>query len=305
MTALAEIFTRSAPFVRHDVPLAPFTSFGIGGPAQFYAEPENAAQVQLLRRIFGDYGCPVRVMGAGTNLLVDDRGADGLVMRTCRMNRVERDGCRVRSGVGATISSLIRGSLRWELGGLAELAGIPGTVGGAVATNAGTSHGSIGPFVETVTGVDADGCMATVDGSRLEMGYRSARLDGMIVCDVTLALNRRSESDTRGLMRQWLGERKATQPLRERSAGCIFKNPPGIGAGRLIDQLGLKGTRCGDAEVSRRHANFIINRGRATAADVLGLMQSIQRIVREEKGIELEPEIEIWERSNKEGDHGF
>ncbi len=309
-------FKRNAPFVRSCVPLAPYTSFRIGGTAEFYAEPETEEQVRILLAICKDCSLLFRVMGAGTNLLVDDDGVDGLVIRTCRLHGIEREGGRVTAGVGAPLPQLIDCALGWKLGGLTELAGIPGTVGGALATNAGTRHGSIGPAIETVTGVDPDGRTVTMVGQafslptnqqpgkaapqRLEFDYRTANLRGLTATSVTFALHhepacRTGEDGAAGRIRRMLAERRASQPRYGRSAGCIFKNPPGDSAGRLIDAAGLKGKSCRGAQVSTRHANCIINQGGASSADVIELMQSVRQSVRDRFGVVLEPEIQIWQ----------
>ena len=303
MKSAASALERHAPYVECNVPLAGFTSLGIGGPAEFYAEPESEEQVRTLREICCDHGVPIRVMGAGTNLLIDDRGVDGLVIRTCRMIRVNRDGCRVRAGVGRKLHSLIPMTARWGLGGMGELAGIPGTVGGALAMNAGTRYGCIGPMVQSVTGVDARGCTRTLDASLLKLDYRSSALGQMIVCEVTLSLSDLPSSETTGRVKELLAERKAAQPTNERTAGCTFKKPPGDSAGRMIDAAGMKGQGCGGAQVSQRHANFIINRGDATAADVLILMERVKRSVHDKFGVMLEPEIRIWQRPGEGKGH--
>jgi len=318
MKRAAGIFKRNAPFVRSCVPLAPYTSFRIGGTAEFFAEPETEEQVRILLAICKDCGLLVRVMGAGTNLLIDDDGVDGLVIRTCRLNSIKREGRRVTAGVGTPLPMLIHCTLGWNLGGLSELTGIPGTVGGALATNAGTRYGSIGPTIETVTGIDPDGRTVTMVGQafslptnhqpgkaapqRLEFDYRTANLHGLTATSVTFALHHEPacRADNAGRIRRMLAERWASQPQSGRSAGCVFKNPPGDSAGRLIDAAGLKGKSCGGAQVSTRHANFIINRTPAAGTssdDVIELMQSISQSVRDRFGVALEPEIQIWQRA--------
>jgi UDP-N-acetylmuramate dehydrogenase len=295
-------FARHAPFVVSNVSLAPFTSFGIGGPAEFYAEPDSTRQMQLLRKTCCDYDIDLYVLGAGTNLLIDDAGVAGLVIRTNRLVEVRREGNRVAAAVGAKLPALIRTTMQWDLGGLGELAGIPGTVGGAVATNAGTRHGCIRPVVESVAAIDADGCLSVVDAGQLHMGYRTADLQGLVVVGVNLDLYPEATETTAARVKQWLAERNATQPTTSRSAGCVFKNPPGDSAGKIIDELGLKGTRCGGAEVSTQHANFIINTGGATAADVRQLIQYVRQCVLDRRGIALELEIECWPRGPREND---
>jgi UDP-N-acetylmuramate dehydrogenase len=237
-----------------------------------------------------------RVLGGGANVLVRDDGVDGVVVRLDdpSFKQVRFDGEMLVAGGGADLMRLAHDSVRRGLTGLEYLAGIPGTVGGAIRTNAGGRYGSIGDVVSTVRLLTPTGMTETVAGTALDFGYRRSNVGR---CLVLAAEFRLRQGDRRRVLERYqriLAEKRSSQPLGQRSAGCIFKNPPGESAGRLIDRAGLKGEAVGGAAVSRDHANFIVTRGGATAADVLALVERIRETVRAKHKIELELEIDIW-----------
>jgi UDP-N-acetylmuramate dehydrogenase len=273
--------------------LARYTSFGIGGPAEFFvASGQPEALVEECHR----RGVPYLSLGAGTNLLVADAGVDGLVIRC--VNREWRvDGRRVHAQAGLKMMRLARICADHDLSGFEWAIGVPGTVGGAVYQNAGCWGAEL---VEVLAGVDG---LCPGGGPRLwapadlELGYRTSalrdgRLAGALVTGAWIELRPGDGAASRRQMARWTAERTRTQPIRTKNCGSVFRNPAGDSAGRLVEAAGLKGAREGGAEVSALHANFIVNQGGATAADVDRLVRRIQREVSERSGALLEPEVE-------------
>ncbi|MFH1022912.1 MAG: UDP-N-acetylmuramate--L-alanine ligase [Planctomycetota bacterium] len=281
--------------VRREVPLAACTTFAIGGPAEYFAEPSDADALLGLLKFARGRGVPVRFLGNGSNLLIADEGVRGLVIRLGKgLDFLRREGDEVVAGAGLDLARLVHQCQEWGLGGCECLAGIPGTVGGALVMNAGTRHGCIGDVVREVCVADAGGAARRMERDALEFRYRGSNLRGMPVLDARLALRPADPAVLRETSRGILEKRRETQPLGWRNAGCVFKNPPGAGAGRLIDEAGLKGFREGGVRVSEIHANFIVNDGRGTARDVRTLIERVREAIRVKHGIVLETEIEFW-----------
>lgn len=286
--------------VEENVPLAPRTWFRLGGPARWLVHPyTHQALGEVLRRC-AEQGLPVRLLGSGANLLVDDDGVDGVVVRLDApdFRGVRIEGTTVRAGAGFSLPRLVRRTVDHGLGGLEGLAGIPGSVGGAVWMNAGGRFGQIGDVVTRVGVVDAAGRCHVLSRDDVGFAYRTTRLKGFIICWVELALSRGEPQRLRQRMREIMAYKASTQPLAAHSAGCIFRNPPGASAGALIEQAGLKGCRRGGACVSPAHANFLVADARARAADVIALLRHVQRCVFERLGVWLEPEVVIWSRNS-------
>ena len=290
--------------VRHAEPLSNHTSFRIGGPAEWFAEPSTTEELTQVLQAAHARSLPVVVLGGGTNSLVADRGVRGLVLHLGKgfrdvtvlsnLSRAEaRDGAsstvRLRCGAAVTTQRVVSLASQEGWGGLETLAGLPGQIGGAIAMNAQ----SIGRFVEEVALVSLDGQLRQLGRKDIPFAYRYAGLPSGIIVEAVLQFPRVSPEESADPIRQALCRRNATQELSLPSAGCAFKNPPGMSAGRLIDETGLKGTRIGDAMVSWRHANFIVNVGQATCDDVLSLMEHIQRHVAKHTGVHLEPEVRL------------
>ncbi len=282
--------------VQHAERLANHTSFRIGGPAEWFAEPSSLEELQALLREASGRGMPVSVMGGGTNLLVADEGLRGLTIhlgRAFRLVDVTSDAddptALVQCGAGLFTQHLVMLAGRHGWGELEALAGLPGQVGGAVVMNAQ----QIGRFVECVTLVTFDGTVKHVRGEQIQFAYRYTALEPGILVGVLFRFPKVTPEEAAERIRQVLRNRNTTQDLQLPSAGCAFKNPSGTSAGRLIDQAGLKGSRIGDARVSLRHANFIVNLGQATCDDVLALMEHVQRGVAREFGVWLEPEVRL------------
>ena len=282
--------------VQRDEVLAGHTSFRIGGPAEFYAEPEDEQELVKLLRSARRQGISVSVMGGGTNILVPDHGVRGLVVRTTGLAGEPRflNGMRVVCRGGCRLSEVVRMGILRGLRNVEALAGIPGTVGGAVMGNAGTRLGAIGDFVRTLRFVDLEGAFHEVGAEGLEFAYRKGPDIEGVITEVTLQFEKGDPDVVRSRVVDFLGAREKTQPLWVLSAGCIFKNPGVSGAGQLIEAVGLKGKKAGRAMVSEKHANYVINVGGATAKDVLRLIERMRKEVLDKKGVRLELELKVW-----------
>jgi UDP-N-acetylmuramate dehydrogenase len=290
---LHERFSR---ITRPDEPLAPYTWLKIGGPAQYLVEPASRDELLDVVRFCHEQELPLRVLGGGSNVLVRDEGVSGAVIRLTgdAFAEIAVAGTTVRSGAGALLSHLISRSVQAGLAGLEVLTGIPGTVGGALRGNAGGRAGDIGQFVSGVTVLTATGETFTRTEDELSFAYRESSIIELAVLEATFELSADDpEEITRRMRKLWI-MKKASQPLSSQSAGCIFKNPRGLSAGTLIEQAGLKGTRIGAAEISDRHANFIVTHEAATSGDVLRLIDLARSKVAEQFGVELELEIQVW-----------
>ncbi len=282
--------------IRPCEPLANHTSFRIGGPAEWFAEPSTLDELVSVLREASTAGLPVSVVGGGTNTLAADRGVRGLVLHLGRgfrtiqeVSHQDAPMARVSCGAGLLTQRLVFLAAKHGWGELEALAGLPGQLGGAVAMNAQ----DIGRFVQQISVVSCDGTVRQLTRDQLRFGYRYTALEPGIIAEVILQFPKVPAPEAYERIRRALQHRNATQEVRLPSAGCAFKNPPGVGAGRLIDQSGLKGTRIGDARVSDRHANFIVNMGHATCDDVLSLMEHVQRRVEHAFHVTLEPELRL------------
>ena len=290
------LFDGLESIVREHVPLADLTWFRIGGAARYLAEPETVDQLRDVVVRCRDNEIPLYVLGAGANLLIDDAGVKGMVVRL-RQGEFLRsslvDG-GLRAGGGADMGRLVLRCVRDGLSGLEGLTGIPGSVGGCVRMNAGGAFGDIGSCVETVKVMTEDGEIFTRHHDDLAFAYRSTNITSAFILGAEFRL---TEDDPQRILKQvkqiWI-YKKNTQPLGGRNAGCIFKNPRGMSAGALIDKAGLKGRRVGGAHVSQKHANFILTDQGATASDVLKLINTIRDVVHDNAGVYLELEIEVW-----------
>ena len=278
--------------------LANHTSFRIGGPAEWYAQPQTVEELLRLLREADRQGIPVSVVGGGTNLLVADRGVRGLVISLRRgkpfrtievLSPEDSPRAHIRCGSAIYTQQLVTlgGCHGW--GGVDTLAGVPGQVGGAIVMNAQ----NIGQFVERVRFISFTGELRELTRDQLVFAYRYTRLEPGIIVDAVLGFEKAGPEVVSANIQQLLKYRNTTQEVSLPSAGCAFRNPPGFSAGRLIDEAGLKGSRIGDARVSMRHANFIVNLGQATCDDVLSLMEYVQRRVMRSVGVRLEPEVRL------------
>ncbi len=279
--------------VSYDAPLDEYTSFKIGGPADVLVEPADVEDVGLLLKQARKNKIPLFVVG-GTNLLIRDGGIRGIVVSLAKLRAIKEEPSDVlyaEGGVG--MPTLIGYAVRRSLAGLEWAAGIPGTVGGCVVMNAGTRLGEMKDSLKAVRVVTMKGEVVDLPAATLRFEYRRAHLPKGIVVGAWLQLRQGEKAEISRTVTEYLHYRKDTQPLTMPSAGCVFKNPPRDSAGRLVESMGLKGWRVGDAEVSTKHGNFIVNRGHATAADVIALIGKVRRAVKRRAGVELDLELKI------------
>lgn len=282
--------------VRQGELMAMHTWFQLGGPAEFFAEPTDADQLLALIRRCREESMPVRLLGSGSNILVQDQGVSGVVVRLSEpaFAQISLQGNTITVGGGAKLGQVITTAVHAGLGGLESLVAIPGTLGGALHGNAGTHGGDIGQWVTQASLLTAGGDRITRNRDDLVFGYRESSLDELVILEAKLQLEPDNPQElAKRLQKQWI-VRKASQPMGHQSAGCVFKNPHGVSAGQLIEQAGLKGTRIGGALVSDRHANFIIAEPDCTAQDVLRLIDMVKSQVAARLEVELELELEIW-----------
>ena len=282
--------------VQRDVPLAGLTRFGLGGRARYMFSPRDEAELSGVVRSATEAAVPLRVLGGGANVLIRDDGFDGLVIRldAPSFTAVRYEGSRVIAGGGADLMKLARDCAYRGLAGLECMAGIPGTVGGAVRMNAGGRFGEIASVVESVRLVDRAGRVEVVKGEELGFGYRRSNVGDRTVVEAVLRLESQPAEKVKQRFHEIWRVKSESQPMADHSAGCMFKNPPGDSAGRLIDQAGLKGAEQGRARVSERHANFIVADAGASAADVYALAERVRAQVLELFGEQLEYEIDVW-----------
>lgn len=284
------------PILRVDEPLAPHTWFMLGGPAQYFAQPDSVDELARLVQRCQQEELPMRLLGGGSNVLVRDEGVPGVVVSLSNpaFAKLEVQGTRVSAGGGAKLGHVISTAVGEGLAGLETLVGIPGTVGGALHGNAGGRGGDIGQWTHRASVLTRSGEIVERQREELVFAYRESSLDELVILSADFELEREDpEQLTKRMQTQWIAK-KAAQPLGHERSGCIFKNPRGMSAGMLIDQAGLKGTRVGGAEVSDRHANFMIAEPGATAQDVLRLIELVRSRVADRLSVELETEIEVW-----------
>lgn len=294
-TSLAEkVQGRIRGRVERGIPLARFTTFGVGGPARLIVWPQDEADLQAALALAAEEGLPVLVLGSGSNTLVRDGGFPGLVIRPDAFQELSRDGERIAAGAGLRISRLLAFAAKQGLEGLEILTGVPGTVGGAVWGNAGAWGGAVGDRVLSVRVVRAAEGAAEIPRAEIPFRYRQAGLPaGVVITRASFDLTPGDPGQIRRRISAYLVRRNRTQPVEHRSAGSVFRNPAGDFAGRLVEAAGLKGARRGGAEISLKHGNVIVNLGGASAGDILGLVELARRRVRETSGVELALELQV------------
>lgn len=296
MTLLQQLSGAGIPLLPQES-MSRRTTFGIGGPA-LLLRPQNREQLQTAVALCRGAGQPPFILGRGSNLLVSDAGIARPVIQLGEgLSAVVRQGDTLRCGAGAALISVCLQAARAGLSGLEWAYGIPGSLGGGVYMNAGAYGGEMKDVVAEVTYLDENGDFCTASGEALQFGYRRSVFQQRECCivEAVLALAPGRESEIRAAMEDYMNRRREKQPLEYGSAGSTFKRPAGNYASALVDQCGLKGLAVGGAEVSQKHAGFIINRGGATAAEVLQLIAEVQRTVREKTGYELECEVKYVE----------
>ncbi len=294
MTLEQELKEKLKSEVKINEPMSLHTSWQVGGPADFYLSPADSDEIAVIIRLCKKYNTPFHVIGNGSNLLVLDGGIRGAVINIGEpFCYVEPTPVGLSAGAGTPMTMLAKSAADYSLTGLEFAVGIPGSVGGAVIMNAGAFGGYIGERVKSVKLVNIDGKLITLTGDDLIFGYRTSSLVGKgVVVEVNLILSAGDKESSLTKMEHYLSERRRRHPNLP-SCGSVFRNLPGQPAGQLIENAGGKGLRIGGAEVSEQHANFIINTGTATAADLLATIKAVQSLVKEKYDLELQPEVKI------------
>jgi len=280
--------------VLYGEPLSKHTSLRIGGPADVFIVPSDMDSLKYILRASYKAGLPIVVLGGGSNVLISDEGVRAVVISLSEFDAIGLEGSILRAGAGVGLQGVVNYAGKNGLSGIEGLSGIPGTVGGAVAGNAGSFGTEIKDVLVEVSIVGKDGVEGIMSAESLGLGYRKADIpEGSVIVDATLRLKKDEPQEVLRRITEYLRQKKTTQPIGERSAGCVFKNPKGISAGKLIEDAGCKGLRYGGVEVSPMHANFFVAKGRARAGDFLRLMDEVSKKVKDAFGIVLEPEIKI------------
>ncbi len=280
--------------VRRNVSLAPMTHLRVGGPADWFIEPFAEEDAALAVRVCRENDIPLRVLGGGSNVLIADEGVRGAVMHLGSFHRIVRDKQRITAGSGVTLASLMRATKEVGLAGLEKLCGIPAHVGGAVAMNAGTREGETFEYLVSLTLLDTDGRLQVLGKQDFKPQYRDGGIGDRIVLSATWELHEDSPDAIFARFSESLRRRNATQPVSMRSVGCVFRNPPGDAAGRLIEQAGCKTLHIGGIEVSGVHANYFVNAGAGTCREFLALLEEVRKRVQSKFGVYLEPEVKLW-----------
>lgn len=278
-------------------PLAPYTSFKIGGCCPVLVKPNGTPCLCELVKEFNSHGEDYKIMGKGSNLLISDKGVSFPVITLSDMGEIRFEGEKAHCGSGAALISVCREAAEKALGGLEFAYGIPGSLGGAVYMNAGAYGGEMKDIVKSVTYLDDTGKIRRADSSKLDFSYRHSFFSGKkyIITDVEIKLQKGDKQLINAKMRELMEKRRERQPLEYPSAGSTFKRPEGDYAGRLIEAAGLKGFSVGDAQVSEKHCGFVVNKGNAAFNDVKSVIEKVKEKVKETSGIDLECEVIIWE----------
>ena len=280
--------------VKKDEPMKSHTTFRVGGPAAYFVTPQTAEEVAKVIEVCTQEKVPYYIVGNGSNLLVSDKGYEGVIIQICRqMNQVEVEGTQIRAQAGALLSMIAKRALDAELSGFEFAAGIPGTLGGACVMNAGAYGGEMKDVLKSVTVLTDKGEVKTLAKEELELGYRTSVIakKGYIVLEAVIELQKGEKEKIQAVMDDLKERRVTKQPLEYPSAGSTFKRPEGYFAGKLIQDAGLRGFQVGGAQVSEKHCGFVINKDQATAADVMNLMNQVSDKVYEAFGVRLEPEV--------------
>jgi UDP-N-acetylmuramate dehydrogenase len=289
-------FSGFEAFFRQREPLAPHTWLGIGGPAEFFAQPRSQDELATLVRRCHEQQVPMRLLGGGSNVLVPDEGVSGLVIQLSEaaFGEIRCQGNMLRAGAGAKLSHVITESAAKGLAGLEALVGIPGTVGGALHGNAGGRSGDIGQWTAAATIMTHEGRILQRGRQDLVFAYRESSLDELVILSAEFQLEQEDPAElARRMQKQWI-VKKAEQPLVDQRTGCIFKSPRGMNAATMIDEAGLGGAHVGAAAISDRNANFIVADKGATSHDVRRLIDQLRTRVQERLGVPLELQIELW-----------
>ena len=280
--------------VQKDEPMKKHTTFRIGGPADYFICPTDIEEIRGIVSVCRENSIPYYIMGNGSNLLVGDKGFRGVIIQVFKqMSKVYAEGDRVYAQAGALLSKTAATACEASLTGMEFASGIPGTLGGALRMNAGAYGGEMKQIVESAEVLTSDGEILCLTNEELGMGYRTSVIakNDYVALSAVLKLEKGDQQEIRANMEDLKERRVAKQPLEFGSAGSTFKRPEGYFAGKLIQDSGMQGYRVGDAQVSEKHCGFVINRGNATAAEVMKLMNDVADKVEEKFGVRLEPEV--------------
>lgn len=282
--------------IKLDEPMKNHTSFKVGGPADILVTPDNISEVQAIIKICSDIGVNYYLIGNGSNLLIRDSGIRGVVIKLLKLNKIKVEGNKIIAESGASLYNVARASLDAGLKGFEFASGIPGSIGGASAMNAGAYDGEMSMVLESMLAIDNNGELLSLTKDEMELSYRSSAIlkHGYTVVSVTLRLHEGDKEVIKARIDDLAKKRSDKQPLEYPSAGSTFKRPEGHFAGKLIQDCGLKGACVGDAQVSEKHSGFIINRKNASAKDILNLIALVQREVEAKFGVQLHTEVRIW-----------
>ncbi|MPQ42694.1 UDP-N-acetylmuramate dehydrogenase [Clostridium tarantellae] len=276
-------------------PMSEHIYFKVGGPVDILVTPTNEQQVADTIKLCKEHNVPYFILGNGSNLLVKDGGVDGVIIKFCKMNRIKIKNNEIIVESGALLSNVSKKALEHNLTGFEFACGIPGSIGGAVFMNAGAYNGEMANVIKEAQVIDSDGNITVLNKEELELGYRtsSAMKKGLIVLSATISLKEGSYNNIKEKIDDLTNKREEKQPLEFPSAGSTFKRPEGHFAGKLIQDSGLKGFSIGGAAVSQKHSGFVINKGGATAKDILDLIAHIQQAVKYKFDVELHTEVRI------------
>ena len=281
--------------IKVNEPMNRHTTFGIGGVADCFLMPETSEELCIITRLAYKNHFPLFILGGGANLLVRDKGIRGIVVFTGHLHQMERKGNLLKVSSGVSTAQVARAALSYGLSGMEFASGIPGSIGGAAYMNAGAYGGEMAKIIVSATTCDERGDLISHSIKDLGYGYRQSPFmqNKEVIVDITLKLKEGNQKDIESLMNELNQRRRDKQPLDKRSAGSTFKRPAGHFVGQMIEELGLKGFSVGDAQVSEKHAGFLINNGHATCEDMLQLIHEVQRRVKEAYGVDLHPEVQI------------
>ena len=280
--------------VKLEEPMKNHTTFRVGGPAEFFAQPKTVREIQDIIGLCKEKEIPYYIVGNGSNLLVSDKGYRGMIIQIFKeMNRIETQGNVIKAQAGALLSAIASRALEAGLAGFEFAAGIPGALGGACVMNAGAYGGEMKDVLSEVTVLTPEGEVLVIPDEKLELGYRTSVIakKGYIVLEAVIRLQKGDKDEIKARMDELKEKRVTKQPLEYPSAGSTFKRPEGYFAGKLIQDAGLQGFSVGGAQVSTKHCGFVINKENATAADVAELMRQVSEKVEEKFGVRLEPEV--------------
>ncbi|MFA6942146.1 MAG: UDP-N-acetylmuramate dehydrogenase [Clostridiaceae bacterium] len=278
-----------------DVPMVKYTSFKVGGPVDYLVNPGSYQQVSSIVKLCQEYSMPYYIIGNCSNLIVRDGGFRGMLIKLSKLDKIYIEGNRITSQSGTLLKSVSNAALEESLTGFEFASGIPGSVGGAIYMNAGAYDGEISKVIEDASVLDNNGEIKNLTREELELGYRSSSVQtyGYVILEATFKLNPGDKEKIRNRIIELTNRRCDKQPLEFPSAGSTFKRPDGYFAAKLIEDTGLKGLTVGEAEVSTKHSGFLINKGGASAKDVIDLIALVQERVKEKFDVDLHPEVRI------------